>query len=151
MVLVVYRYGAWCLRLPRALGAPLRVPHRLVNTVVLRAILGVDLPPQARVGPGLRLHHFGRGVAIHKRAVIGRDAEIFQNVAIGERDDSGEPVIGDRVLIGAGACILGGIVLGDDVRVGANAVVLDDVPTGGRAIGPKATIRGPGREPAVLP
>ena len=147
LVVTVYRYGAWCLRQPRPVGVVLRVPHRLVNSLLLRAVIGIDLPAQASIGPGLRLHHLGRGVTIHKQAVLGADVEIFQSVAIGQRDDSGVPVIGDRVTIGAGACILGPVSLGDDCRVGANAVVLDDVPSGGRALAPKATIMGPPADP----
>lgn len=68
---------------------------------------------------------------------IGDDVHIRQNTTLGlvERHDMGKPVIGDRVDIGAGACVLGGVTVGDDCVIGANSVVVKDLPHGTVAFG----------------
>lgn len=142
-VLLVFRYGQWTTRRRGPVRVVLAIPHKIANLFLLRLAVGCDLPAQTRCGPGLQLHHAGRGVALHRRAVLGSEVTLFQDVAIGQRDNSGEPVLGDGVIVGVGARLLGPIRVGDGARIGANAVVLDDVPPGGIAVGPKATIRPP--------
>lgn len=139
-VLVVFRFGQWTTRggIARRL---LAIPYKLANLVLLRLLVGIDLPRELRCGPGLRLHHAGRGVTVHRRAVLGARVTLFQDTSIGQRDASGEPVIEDGALIGVGARVLGPVRIGAGAQVGANAVVVDDVPAGGRAVGPRATIR----------
>lgn len=141
LVLVVFRYGQWTHRRTGPARIVLALPHRIANLLLLRLAVGCDLPPQTACGPGLRLHHAGRGVTLHRRAVLGANVTLFHDVAIGQRDNSGEPVLDDEVVVGVGARILGPVRLGVGARVGANAVVLDDVPAGGTAVGPRATIR----------
>jgi serine O-acetyltransferase len=76
----------------------------------------------------LRIHHFG-GIIFHPTVRIGKNCTIYQNVTIGDRGGSGgAAVIGDHVLIGAGAKIIGEIRIGDYCRIGANAVVTKDMP-----------------------
>ncbi|WP_326557683.1 serine acetyltransferase [Micromonospora sp. NBC_01796] len=140
-VLLVFRYGQWASRRSGATRLLLALPHKVANLLLLRLAVGCDLPAQTTCGPGLRLHHAGRGVAIHRRAVLGADITLFHDVAIGQRDNTGEPILEDGVMVGVGARILGPVRLGAGARVGANAVVLDDVPAGGTALGPRATIR----------
>lgn len=115
-----------------------RALSRLVGLVV-----GVELPPGAQIGPGLRIHH-GGSVVVHARARIGRDCDLRQGVTLGERRSGGPvPVLGDRVDVGAHAQVLGGVHLGDGARIGALCLVLDDVPAGGTARAPKAEVVAP--------
>lgn len=143
MVLLVYRYGSWTLRLPHARRRPFELPYIVANLVLVRTLAGVDLPRQATVGPGLRLFHGGRGLSVHKNAVIGARVTLFQDVTIGQRSgrDSRAPVIGDDVLIWPHAIVAGGIFVGRGAEIGAHALVLDDVPPGAAALAPRATIR----------
>lgn len=140
-VLLVFRFGQWTHRKRGLVGGLLAIPYKVANLLWLRIGRGCDLPRELQCGPGLRLHHAGKGVDVHRRAVLGNDVTLFQGVAIGQRDQTGEPRIGDRVLVGAGAAILGPVQVGDDALVGAHALVLDDVPAGGKALGHRAIIR----------
>lgn len=81
------------------------------------------------IGKGTTLAYGGVGVVIHKRAVIGENCVIESNVTIGGRNNIKDlPVIGNHVMIGTGARILGDISIGDNSIIGANAVVIHDVP-----------------------
>lgn len=95
----------------------LAVLCRPMSTLFLRA---------NEIGPGLFIQHgFSTGVTAER---LGRDCWVNQNVTVGFAGDEGEPVLGDRVQVGVGARVLGGITIGDDVVIGANAVVVKDVP-----------------------
>ena len=85
--------------------------------------------------------HHALGVVLHPRTVIGDNFTIYQNVTIGSRNNQGPPLIGNGVLIGAGACILGDIKIGNNVSIGANAVVLCSVPDNSIAVGVPAVIK----------
>lgn len=88
---------------------------------------GIQLPANC-AGPGLHLPH--GNVIINENAKIGRNCKIHQGVTIGGQgryDKPGAPVVGDRVVIGAGAKLIGNIRIADDVVIGANAVVVKDV------------------------
>ena len=74
-----------------------------------------------------RLPHGLNGIIVSHNAVIGKNCTIFHQVTIGE-GRCGAPVIGDNVLIGAGAKVIGGIRIGSNVRIGAGCVVMQDVP-----------------------
>ncbi|PPH97923.1 serine acetyltransferase [Rathayibacter sp. AY1B7] len=113
---------------------PLHLVYRLVDLVWTRMIVGAELPPTAQVGPGLRLPHWGRGVILHPRTVIGSNAFIYHGVTIGESKGR-TPVIGDDVYIGARATIVGDVTVGDRVRIGAGAVVVRDVASDSSAVG----------------
>ena len=83
---------------------------------------------------------------IHARAVIGKDCKIFQGVTIGSKWSNGiysggAPHIGNNVMIGAGAVILGDISVGDNSIIGANAVVIHNVPENSFAVGVPAVIK----------
>ncbi len=125
-------------RLHRA-GVPL-LP-RLIATFS-RSLTGIEIHPAATIGTGLFIDH-GMGVVIGETARIGRDVTSYQGVTLGGtglEPDKRHPTLGDRVLIGSGAKLLGPIVLGDDVKVGANAVVLRDVPAGATVVGIPAKV-----------
>ena len=98
---------------------------------------GIEIHPAARIGRRLFIDH-GMGVVIGETAVVGDDVVLFQGVTLGgtgKEQGKRHPNIGHRVVIGAGAKVLGNITVGDDVRIGANAVVVRDVPAGSTVVG----------------
>ena len=134
--LLVYRIFRWFYE-RRIFSQPLRFfVERLIEITT-----GISLPAQATIGKGLRIHHFG-GVIIHSAAVIGEYCTIYHGVTLGDCGGwGGAPSIGDRVLIGAGAKLIGKIVVGDDCVIGANAVVLHSIPPRHLAVGVPAVAK----------
>lgn len=94
-------------------------------------LFGIHIAPDAQIGRNLRFAH-PTGVVIGAGAVIGDDVVLYQHVTLGARDrhEGRYPRVGDRVVVFAGAVLLGGITVCDDAVIGANAVVLDDVAPG---------------------
>ena len=107
----------------------------------MRFFTGIEIHPGAKIGRGLFIDH-GMGVVIGETAIIADNVLLYQGVTLGgtgKEKGKRHPTIGNNVVIGGGAKILGNIMVGDNSYVGANAVVVKDVP-------PKATIVGvPGR------
>lgn len=106
---------------------------------------GCDIDTRAKIGPGFKLPH-PVGVVIGP-VTIGSDVMMLQNTTLGMRhftDDEGDPahfpVIGNKVIIGAGAVVSGPVKVGDGAQIGANSVVLKDVPAGATAVGVPARI-----------
>ena len=102
-----------------------------------RILTGVEIHPGAVLGSGLFIDH-ATGVVIGETAEVGDDVTIFHGVTLGGTGaDTGKrhPTIGDRVIVGAGAEILGPIKIGDDSRIGANAVVVKEVPSSSVVVG----------------
>ena len=131
------------LRFQRSVG---RVP--IIGAGLRRVIchwttlrFGCDVDPEAIIAPGFYVPH-PIGIVIGGGIRIGRDVTILQNVTLGRsnRDIHDAPVIGDRVEIGCGACVIGGISVGEGAIVGANSVVNKDVPAGAIAVGSPARI-----------
>jgi serine O-acetyltransferase len=124
-------------RIAHALAA-WRVPllPRFLMAVV-RAATGIEIHPNARIGRGLFVDH-GTGVVIGETAVLGDDVTLFQGVTLGgtgKERGKRHPTIGHRVVVGAGAKVLGNITVGNDSIIGANAVVLRDVPEHSTVVG----------------
>ncbi len=97
---------------------------------ISRCLTGIEIHPGAQIGQRLVIDH-GVGVVIGETAIIGNDCIIFHGVTLGGTKFDPikrHPTVGDRVLIGTGAKILGPITLGHDAKIGANAVVMKDVP-----------------------
>jgi serine O-acetyltransferase len=121
-----------------------RVPTQPVRFFIERFIeimTGISIPAQAAIGKGLRIHHFG-GVIVHSAAVVGEYCTLYHGVTLGDRGGwGGAPRVGNRVLIGAGAKLIGEIVIGDDCVIGANAVVNTSVPAGHIAVGVPAVTK----------
>ncbi len=119
--------------------------HPLLARVVAaasRVLTGVDIHPAATFGRRVFIDH-AVGVVIGETAVVGDDVTIFHGVTLGglgHTPGRRHPAVGDRVLIGAGATLLGPITVGDDARVGANSVVLGDVPPGATVVGSPARV-----------
>lgn len=101
----------------------------------IRVIYSCDLPVNLKLGKGVVLKHNGLGVVIHPKAIVGENTQIYQNVSIAGRNNSGTPIIGKNVFIGCGACILGGISIGDNVSIGANSVVISNIPSDSVVVG----------------
>ncbi|MCD4781118.1 MAG: serine acetyltransferase [Candidatus Omnitrophica bacterium] len=107
---------------------------------LLRFAFCCFIPYETKIGQNVHLAHMGMGIVIHKESVIGNNVQINQHVTIGGRVGPGAPIIGNNVIIGAGAKVLGNITLGDNVNIGANAVVITDVPINSTAVGVPARI-----------
>lgn len=144
-------HAVWVYRLAHRMWREpaLRLPARLVSQAA-RAVTGVEIHPGARIGRRLFIDH-GMGVVVGETAVVGDDVLLFHGATLGGRSmkrGKRHPTLGDRVVVGAGAKILGPVWIGDDVQVGANAVVVKDVPAGGIAVGVPARVRVPAAPPA---
>jgi serine O-acetyltransferase len=120
-----------------------RVAARVVAEFT-RILTGVDIHPGAVLGGGLFIDH-ATGVVIGETAEVGDDVTLFHGVTLGGTGrDTGKrhPTIGDRVVIGAGAKVLGPIKIGDDSRIGANSVVVKEVPSSAVVVGVPGQIIG---------
>lgn len=110
-----------------------------------RSVTGVEIHPGAHIGRRFFIDH-GMGVVIGETSVIGDDVMLFHGVTLGGtsgRRVKRHPTLGDKVMIGAGAKVLGDIHVGSNVKIGANSVVVKDVPTGAVATGIPARYRFP--------
>ena len=104
---------------------------------IARALTGIEIHPGAIIGPGFFIDN-GMGVVIGETAEIGADVTLYHGVTLGGTSlEKGKrhPTIGDRVVIGAGAKVLGAITIGEDSRIGANAVVVHSVPANSVVVG----------------
>lgn len=103
---------------------------------------GISIPYNTRIGPGLYIGHYG-GIVVNDQAILGCDCNINHEVTIGVRyggKHPGVPAIGDRVYLGPGCKVLGGITLGNDVAAGANSVVVESVVASGVVAGVPAKL-----------
>lgn len=125
----------------RLLGVFPDVLHRIVV-----ALTGIHIDAQAHIGPGLTFPHGGHIVI--GPVQLGRDCAIFQGVTLGKNNSifgnrpfaPDVPTLGDRVWVGPGAVIAGGVTVGDDAVVGANSLVVRDVPPRGVVLGVPARL-----------
>jgi len=101
---------------------------------------GAELHPSASIGPGLCLMH-SAGIVVGHEVRTGRGLRLYQGVTLGDGSRPGQPVLGDDVTVGAGACVLGPVRVGDRVVIGAGAVVTRDLPDDVVATGAPATWR----------
>jgi serine O-acetyltransferase len=102
-----------------------------------RCMTGIEIHPGAQIGRGFFIDH-GMGVVIGETAVIGDNVLLYQQVTLGGTGlEKGKrhPTIGNNVVIGAGAKVLGNITVGDNSYIGANAVVIKDVPPDSTVVG----------------
>ena len=105
---------------------------------ISRTITGIEIHPGAKIGKRLVIDH-GVGCVIGETSVIGDDCIIFHGVTLGGLKFDPvkrHPTVGNKVLIGAGAKVLGPINVGDNSKIGANAVVVKDVPEGATIVAP---------------
>ncbi|MEK2690062.1 serine O-acetyltransferase [Bdellovibrio sp. GT3] len=110
---------------------------------ISRWLTGIEVHPGANLGRRLVIDH-GFGVVIGETAVVGDDCIIFHGVTLGgiKFDPvKRHPTVGNKVMIGAGAKVLGPITIGDGAMIGANAVVVKDVPAGATVVGPVGQVK----------
>lgn len=102
-----------------------------------RLLTGIEIHPGAKIGKGLFIDH-GMGVVIGETSIIGDNVLIYQSVTLGgtgKQKGKRHPTIGNNVVIGGGAKVLGDITIGDNSYIGANAVVIKDVPANSTVVG----------------
>jgi serine O-acetyltransferase len=131
----------------REIGVPL-LPGMLANLV--KVMTGVEIHPAARIGRGLFIDH-GSGVVIGETAEVGDHVTMYQGVTLGGTGfarGKRHPTVGDQVMIGSGAKLLGPIEVGSRTKIGANSVVIHDVPSDATVVGnPGHPVRVDGRRP----
>lgn len=114
----------------------LKWPARLLSNLA-RLFTGIEIHPGACLGRRFFIDH-GMGVVIGETAVVGEDCTLYHGVTLGGttwQKGKRHPTLGNDVVVGAGAKVLGPIMIGNGARIGSNAVVLKDVPPGGTVVG----------------
>lgn len=114
---------------------------------------GIEIHPGAKIGRGVLIDH-GHGIVIGETAVVGDNCMIYQGVTLGgtgKEKGKRHPTLGNNVLVGAGAKVLGPFNVGDNARIAAGAVVLSEVPANATAVGvPAKIVRVAGQRPPEL-
>jgi len=113
-----------------------------VISQISRAFTGIEIHPGAKIGKGLFIDH-GMGIVIGETAEIGDNCTLYQNVTLGgtgKEKGKRHPTVGNNVLIGSGAKVLGPFSVGDNSKIAANAVVLSEVPENSTCVGVPARI-----------
>ena len=119
--------------------------HKLSARVISQAakfLTGIEIHPGATIGSGLFIDH-GSGVVIGETAEIGDNCTIYQGVTLGgtgKHEGKRHPTIGNNVVIGAGAKVLGPFTVGDNSKIAAGAVVLEEIPANSTAVGVPAKV-----------
>ncbi|MBM0740658.1 serine O-acetyltransferase [Phormidium sp. CLA17] len=128
--LLLHRFAHWLYRI----GLPF-VPRLISHWA--RFFTGIEIHPGAQIGQGVFIDH-GMGVVIGETAIIGNYALIYQGVTLGgtgKECGKRHPTLGENVVVGAGAKVLGNLLIGNNVRIGAGSVVLRDVPSDCTVVG----------------
>ena len=130
-------HAIWVHRIAHRLwGVGWTTPARLVAHVS-RFLTGVEIHPAAKLGPGLFIDH-GMGIVIGETAEVGENVSLLQGVTLGGtsvRREKRHPTLGDNVVVGAGAKILGSFTIGAGSRIGAGSVVVREVPENSVVVG----------------
>lgn len=132
---LIHRLSHWLYRCRRYVLA------RLVSQFA-RFLTSAEIHPGAKIGKRLFIDH-ALGVVIGETAEVGDDVLLYQGVTLGgtgNQRGKRHPTLGNRVVVGAGAAVLGDIRLGDDVKVGAGSVVVHSVPDGATVVGIPAKV-----------
>lgn len=117
------------------------LPARMISQVT-RALTGIEIHPGATIGKGLLIDH-GSGVVIGETVEIGDNCLLYQGCTLGgtgKEKGKRHPTLGNNVMVGCGAKILGPFKVGDNAKIAANAVVLEEVPPNATAVGAPARI-----------
>ncbi len=107
-----------------------------------RIVTGIEIHPAAIIGRRLFIDH-GQGIVIGETTIIGDDVLLYQQVTLGgtgKEKGKRHPTLGNNVIVGAGAKVLGNITIGDNVRVGAGSVVVQNVPENSTVVGVPARV-----------
>ncbi len=116
--------------------AKISLMPRLISQIG-KFITGIEIHPGAKIGRGLFIDH-GMGVVIGETSILGNNVTLFQGVTLGgtgKERGKRHPTLGNNVVVGTGAKVLGNIHVGDNVSIGANAVVIRDVPPNSTVVG----------------
>ncbi len=136
-------HAVWAYRFAHRLWrARLKLLARVVSQFT-RFLTGIEIHPAAQIGRRLFIDH-GMGVVIGETAVIGDDVLLYHGVTLGgttSRREQRHPTLGDRVVVGAGATILGAVTIGADSVIGAGAVVNKSAPPKSLLVGVPAKVR----------
>lgn len=129
-----HRLGNWRMSRPKWLRAPLTAVYRAGHHGII-ALWGIDLPYNVKIGRRFRLGH--HGCLMLGAREFGDDVTIQHSVTIGlrQRGSNAFPTIGNRVEIGAGACIVGGVTVGDGCYIGPNTVIVSNLKPGATVLG----------------
>lgn len=114
---------------------------RLISQLA-KFLTGIEIHPGAKIGPGLFIDH-GTGVVIGETAELGQNCTLYQGVTLGgtgKHKGKRHPTLGNNVMVGSGAKVLGPFTIGDNAKIAANAVVLEAVPADCTAVGVPARI-----------
>ncbi|ARV57866.1 serine O-acetyltransferase [Nostocales cyanobacterium HT-58-2] len=128
--IIFHRVAHWLYKM----GVPF-IPRFISH--ISRFFTGIEIHPGAKIGKGIFIDH-GMGVVIGETAVVGDYSLIYQGVTLGgtgKQTGKRHPTLGNHVVVGAGAKVLGNIYIGDHVRIGAGSVVLRDVPSNTTVVG----------------
>jgi serine O-acetyltransferase len=130
-------HAIWFHRISHRLwGAGWTTAGRFLSHVA-RFLTGIEIHPAARLGPGLFIDH-GMGVVVGETAEVGENVTLLQGVTLGGtslKREKRHPTLGDNVVVGAGAKVIGGFRIGDGSRIGAGSVVVREVPENAVVVG----------------
>lgn len=135
-------HAIWAHRISHALYKKKRFTSARAVSQAAKLVTGIEIHPGATIGHGLFIDH-GSAVVIGETAEIGDNCTIYQGVTLGgtgKETGKRHPTLGNGVMIGAGAKVLGGFAIGDNTKIAANAVVLGPVPENSTAVGIPARI-----------
>ncbi len=113
-----------------------------IITYISKFFTRIEIHPGARIGKRLFIDH-GFGVVIGETTIIGNDCTLYQNVTLGgsgKEHCKRHPTLGNNVMVGAGALILGNITIGDNVKIGAGTIVLDNIESNKTVVGAKGKV-----------
>lgn len=143
---IVLLYSGFHARLAHRLAHRLYKEGHLLSaravSQIAKGFTGIEIHPGATIGRGLVIDH-GTGVVIGETAEIGDDCTLYQGVTLGGTGkDEGKrhPTLGNNVMVGAGAKVLGPMTIGDNAKIAAGAVVLNEVPANSTAVGIPAKV-----------
>jgi serine O-acetyltransferase len=136
-------HAIWAYRLHHGLWVRGHLLSARLISQAARAATGIEIHPGAQIGRRFFIDH-GMGVVIGETAEVGDDVMLYHDVTLGGRSlrrTKRHPTLGDGVVVGAGARILGPVVVGKGAQIGANAVVVRDVPDGAIVVGVPGQVR----------
>ncbi|TAE61059.1 MAG: serine O-acetyltransferase [Nostocales cyanobacterium] len=144
--LCFYRFAHW-LHIHNVSFIPRLISH------IARFFTGIEIHPGAKIGKGVFIDH-GMGVVIGETAIVGDYTLIYQGVTLGgtgKETGKRHPTLGNHVVVGAGAKVLGNIQISDRVRIGAGSIVLRDVPADSTVVGIPGRIISPKQNKRISP